>query len=91
LFKVVFFPLDTTSLAEPMDQTVIQSFKKAELLQRIVLSEADADDLVSQLKNINLKNYILAILLLLLYKCTSVEFDFRIYFARIMKSNSWLQ
>ncbi|KRZ02275.1 Jerky -like protein-like, partial [Trichinella zimbabwensis] len=59
LFKVLFLPPNTSSLVQPMDQTVIQSLKKRyrkQLLRKIVLSEADGGDLVSQLKSISLKD-----------------------------------
>ncbi|KRY52846.1 Tigger transposable element-derived protein 2 [Trichinella britovi] len=59
LFKVLFLPPNASSLVQPMDQTVIQCFKKRyrkQLLRKIVLSEADGGDLVSQLKSISLKD-----------------------------------
>ncbi|KRZ87393.1 Jerky -like protein-like [Trichinella sp. T8] len=59
LFKDLFLPPNTSSLVQPMDQTVIQCLKKRyrkQLLRKIVLSEADGGDLVSQLKSISLKD-----------------------------------
>ncbi|KRY12213.1 Jerky -like protein-like [Trichinella patagoniensis] len=58
-FGVLFLPPNASSLVQPMDQTVIQCLKKRyrkQLLRKIVLSEADGGDLVSQLKSISLKN-----------------------------------
>ncbi|KRY82676.1 Jerky -like protein-like [Trichinella pseudospiralis] len=59
LFKVLFLPPNTLSLVQPICQTVIQSLKKRyrkQFLRKIVLSEADESDLVSQLKIISLKD-----------------------------------
>ncbi|KRX18500.1 Jerky -like protein-like [Trichinella nelsoni] len=56
---VLFFPPNTSSLIQPMDQAVIQSLKKRyrkELLRRIIFSKPDGSDLASQLKSINLKD-----------------------------------
>ncbi|KRZ11764.1 Jerky -like protein-like [Trichinella pseudospiralis] len=53
LFKVLFLPPNTLSHVQPICQTVIQSLKKRyrkQFLRKIVLSEADESDLVSQLK-----------------------------------------
>ena len=51
--KAMFLPLNTTPMIQPMDQGVLEAFKRRSMLQKLLLEEQTGQSIIESVKKID--------------------------------------